>query len=77
MQELPKTDAWGHAYEYYVDSENPLAQTVMLIRSPGRDGKFSGSVYQVGSFEPGSFDEDIVWADGFFVRWPEAQAASQ
>lgn len=77
MQELPKTDAWGHAYEYYLDSENPLAERVMLIRSPGRDGTFSGSVYQGGPFEPGNFHEDIVWTDGFFVRWPEAQPAAQ
>jgi hypothetical protein len=22
------------------------------------------------SFEPAAYDEDIVWVDGFFVRWP-------
>ncbi len=77
IQAVPRTDGWGHAYEYYLDTENPVAERVMLIRSPGRDGKFSGSVYQIGPFEPGSFDEDIVWADGYFVRWPQAQPPAQ
>lgn len=70
LTSLPKTDGWGHAYEYYLNVANPLAPQVMAIRSPGRDGIASGSVYSVAKFAPDNFDEDIVWADGFFVRWP-------
>ncbi|HKV06643.1 MAG TPA: DUF2059 domain-containing protein [Thermoanaerobaculia bacterium] len=72
LQELPKTDGWGHPYEYYLNVKDPMAQQVMMIRSPGKDGKFSDGPYSVGAFEPADFDEDIVWADGFFVRWPQA-----
>ena len=43
----------------------------MSIRSPGRDGKYSATEYSVTPFDPVDFDEDIVWADGFFVRWPQ------
>jgi len=43
----------------------------MMIRSPGRDGVFSAADYDVSSFTPSDFDQDIVWADGFFIRWPE------
>ena len=28
-------------------------------------------MYSVTSFEPTDYDKDVVWADGFFVRWPQ------
>jgi len=71
MQTVPEKDGWGNPYEYYLNVENPLAVQVMGIRSPGRDGRFSADSYTVTSFDPSEFDEDIVWADGFFVRWPQ------
>jgi hypothetical protein len=74
LQRLPETDGWGHPYEYYLNTADPLAPQVMGIRSPGRDGKFSAFSYAVGAFDPNDFDEDIVWMDGFFVRWPQANA---
>ncbi|HEX4961683.1 MAG TPA: hypothetical protein VF173_12640 [Thermoanaerobaculia bacterium] len=70
---IPETDGWGHPYEYYLSVKNVLAREVMGIRSPGRDGRFSTTEYPLGSFAPNDFDEDIVWTDGFFVRWPEKQ----
>lgn len=51
-----------------------MAQQVMRIRSPGRDGRFSANDYTVSPFEPTNFDEDIVWTDGYFTRWPQAPA---
>jgi hypothetical protein len=71
LQEVPELDGWDSPYDFYLDVANPLAQRVMSIRSPGRDGAFSGTIYTVESFDPESFDEDIVWVDGFFVRWPQ------
>ena len=71
MQMIPETDGWGNPYEYYLNVANPLAEQVMGIRSPGRDGRFSADSYTVTSFDPSELDEDIVWADGFFVRWPQ------
>jgi uncharacterized protein len=71
MQTVPEKDGWGHPYEYYLNVEDPLAVHVMGIRSPGRDGRFSADSYTVTSFDPSEFDEDIVWVDGFFVRWPQ------
>ena len=50
---------------------NTLAQQVLGVRSPGRDGIFSDTDYSIIGFEQDDFDQDIVWADGFFVRWPE------
>jgi uncharacterized protein len=71
VHKVPATDGWGHPLEYYLNIENTAAPQVMGIRSPGRDGKFSAGRYTVSAFDPGDFDEDIVWADGFFVRWPQ------
>ena len=70
-QMVPETDGWGNPYEYYLNIANPMAEQVMGIRSPGRDGRFSADSYTVTSFDPSEFDEDVVWADGFFVRWPQ------
>jgi len=71
IHSIPETDGWGHPFEFYLNVADPLAQQVMGIRSPGRDGKFSATEYGVSSFNPSDFDEDIVWIDGFFVRWPQ------
>jgi hypothetical protein len=68
---IPEKDGWGHPYEYYLNVKNTLAQQVLGVRSPGRDGLFSDTDYSIRAFEPDDFDEDIVWTDGFFVRWPE------
>jgi len=73
LQVIPAADGWGHPYEYYLNDKNVLAPQVMSIRSAGRDGKFSTSIYSIGPFLPDNFDEDIVWSDGFFVRWPQKQ----
>jgi hypothetical protein len=72
LQSLPKTDGWGHPYEYSLNAADPLAREVMAIRSPGRDGTFAATEYAVSAFAPDDFDQDIVWVDGFFVRWPQA-----
>jgi hypothetical protein len=66
---LPKVDGWGHPYEYRLNVENPMAETVMSIRSPGRDGVFSSNVYKDLKYPPKDLDQDIVWADGFFADW--------
>lgn len=68
---IPETDGWGSPFEMRLNVENPLAKQVMSIRSPGRDGSFDGDSYEVTSFEPTAYDEDVVWADGFFVHWPQ------
>jgi cellulose biosynthesis protein BcsQ len=74
LSSVPTADGWEHPYEYRLNAENVLAKHVMSIRSPGRDGRFANSTYTVGSFDPNDYDQDIVWADGFFVRWPAPQA---
>jgi hypothetical protein len=69
---IPETDAWGNPYEVRLNTDNLMAKTVMSIRSPGRKGYYAGDVYKVEGFDPTDFDQDIVWTDGFFVRWPSS-----
>jgi hypothetical protein len=70
-ERLPRVDGWGHAMELCVRQEG--SGPVVGIRSPGRDGRFEGAAYEVGPFEPTDFDRDLVWLDGYFVRWPQRQ----
>lgn len=72
---IPEKDGWGHPYDFHLDTKNPDAVLVMGLRSAGRDGKFSGSIYEVGPFAPTDADQDIPWVDGYFVRWPQAEKA--
>ena len=70
IRALPQTDPWGHPYEYRL-SQDPEADEVMVVRSAGAHGAFSGNVYKVGGFPAGDASQDLVWKDGYFVRWPE------
>ena len=70
LQDIPTLDGWKHGYVYYMNTANPLAKQVLAIASGGRDGTV-GTSFSVTSFEPTDYDQDIVWADGFFVRWPQ------
>ena len=75
LQAVPVLDGWKHPFQYYVNFTNPLAKQVMAIRSLGRDNSAIGTSYSVTSFDPTDYDQDIVWADGFFVRWPQKSAS--
>ncbi len=68
---IPKKDGWGNDYELYLNLEDLMVYKMMAIRSPGRDGRFSRGPYKAGSFTPEDYDQDIVWVNGYFLRWPE------
>jgi hypothetical protein len=70
LEALPEVDGWNHPYDFRLNTANPLANQVLAVRSAGRDGAYSGNLYTPTNFDPESFDEDIVWADGFAVRRP-------
>ena len=75
IDQIPEKDGWGHPYEFYLVMKKPhMSPRAMAIRSPGRDGIYQCSkVYQKGDFPSDNFDEDLVWADGFYVRWAAKQ----
>ena len=76
INRVPERDAWGHSLEYFLRTDNVAASRVMLIRSPGLDGSFSGDDYTHSAFTTTDFDQDIVWADGIFIRWPAGTTTS-
>jgi prepilin-type N-terminal cleavage/methylation domain-containing protein len=71
LNAVPRIDGWKVAYEYYLNTADLTARQVMAIRSKGRDGTAEASSYTVTSFEPTDYNQDVIWADGFFVRWPQ------
>jgi len=66
---IPETDAWGNEYEYGSSAsfKDPIP---VGVRSPGAEGAFQSVEYTAGAFIATDFSQDIVWAGGFFVRWP-------
>ena len=69
LASIPRRDPWGGLYEYRLDPD-PEASHAMAARSAGRDGRFSNPTYEEASFPKIQIDEDLVWTDGYFVRWP-------
>jgi len=81
MSEIPSLDGWKHSFCYGYTG-NPLGAQVIAIGSAGRNGSGTGATdncgviqttVTIGSFTPTDYDQDIIWADGFFVRWPGGQ----
>jgi hypothetical protein len=72
VAELPRTDGWGHPFELCLWRPGYPRGHLMGIRSPGRDGRFEGTKYRAGRFDPADPDRDLVWMDGIFVTWPQA-----
>jgi len=71
MQEIPERDGWKTPFNFYLDPANPKAKQLMAIQSGGRDSSAPAATYSVTSFDPTDYDQDIVWTDGYFVRWPQ------
>jgi general secretion pathway protein G len=80
VNDVPEKDGWKHPFHYKLDIANPLARRVALVHSSGRDGTAGDTmptaVVTVGSFTPTDYDEDIIWGDGYFIRWPEKKTAA-
>lgn len=72
LQSIPELDGWKNVYYYRLKTgTNVLARNVMLIASGGRNGGTPSGTITVAAFDPTDYDQDIIWADGFFVRWPQ------
>jgi type II secretion system protein G len=69
LNALPPRDGWKRPMEFYLDLDSPQ-ESVMAVRSAGRDGSYETDVYAPGPFDATAYDRDVVWADGFFIRWP-------
>lgn len=74
---VPSHDGWARRFDYRW-SGDPSSATVIGIRSYGRDGSEgpngSGGQYRMGPFLASDYNQDIVWADGFFITYPNGAA---
>ena len=73
LPNVPQLDAWGSEIEYRLQLDDLDATKLMAIRSPGSDKIYSTDIYELGAFDPRIYTEDLVWADGTFVRWPQKE----
>lgn len=74
MQEVPEFDGWGTEMDF---AQNPTLSgaSVQSICSIGRPenppavADCTGS-WEVGPFVTTDYDQDIVWGDGYLIRYP-------
>ena len=80
MQDVPENDGWNHPYRYgFAGSDQLLSNQVIGIWSGGRDGSATAqpeSSYEIRAFPGTDFNQDLLWADGYWVRWPGSAAAT-
>jgi prepilin-type N-terminal cleavage/methylation domain-containing protein len=71
IEMIPQRDGWKTDYQYFLNTAQVLQPHVMAIGSGARDRNVLSGKYDAVSFDPTDYDQDILWADGFFVRWPQ------
>ena len=77
-EELPTFDGWKHPFNFALNTANPLADEVMAVFSGGKNSTTTVDTWPAsvepttsGPYDPITYDNDILWADGYFVVWPE------
>ena len=73
IQEVPDQRRLGQPLSTTAGAATCSAAQVIGICSEGRDGGDASGctgTYTMGPFNATKYDEDIVWADGFFIRYP-------
>jgi len=77
MQEVAQFDGWGYDLTFALAS-NFVQSSVVVVCSGGRDAGQAGITcnadHDVYPFPTTDYDQDIIWADGYFVRWPDKVA---
>lgn len=73
-QEVPQNDSWGAPYRFYQGAVAGGEVDTIMVCSTGGDLVFEECVLGSIPSEPfisTDFDHDIIWANGYFVSWPE------
>lgn len=73
---VPVLDGWGTGYEYGT-TDSAAAAIPVGIRSAGADSDFSGDEYIRGPYRHTDYSQDLVWAGGYFVKWPSGLGGAQ
>lgn len=69
LTEVPERDGWGRPFDVRL-FQGRRGELVMAVRSAGSDGRWEATSYTVGDFPVAETEHDLVWVDGYFVRWP-------
>lgn len=76
IQEVPQLDGWSHELGFAINWH--LTHTaVLMVCAPGQGGQYLlgpdciDGTWTVTPFMVTDYEQDIVWADGYYVRWPE------
>lgn len=78
MQEVPEIDGWNFAYQFAQHSD-VVRSSVLMMCSGGRGGVLGenaagvatcAATWTVAPFTSTDYDQDIAWADGYFLAWP-------
>lgn len=76
LQEVPQFDGWGYPLGFAVNWQLS-SSTVLMICAPSQGGDYmlgancNDDDWTLTPFLVTDYEQDIVWADGYFVRWPE------
>jgi prepilin-type N-terminal cleavage/methylation domain-containing protein len=73
-QSVPRLDGWKHPMRFGIGPN----QIKLFVCSPGRDGLFqqcNEDTIVVSPFLSTDYDQDIIWAEGYFLRYPDQLGA--
>ncbi len=75
-RKCPSSTAGTTSCRYAASLDALVSSSVMMICSGGRRWQLSPTTectsdWNVEPFVSTDYDQDIVWADGYFVRWPK------
>ncbi len=72
IQSVPEKDGWKTNYLHKSNTPEYGSPNLFMTQSYGADAtaQITGSVV-AEAFDPTDYNQDIIWADGFFVRWPQ------
>ena len=78
---VPRVDGWKRPLVYVCWASAPEVDGCDSYRlaSGGRDGAFEHDdleAYEQAGFEPSDYDQDLVYGEGWFIRFPEVPAPS-
>jgi general secretion pathway protein G len=72
-QTVPERDGWKNRYHYWLNTASQVSRNAVAVASGGQDGSCGCGTYASGAVDPTDYSQDLVWADGFFIRWPQKQ----
>ncbi len=77
IQTLEDTDAWGTLFTFYRAAsltsvmKTAAGTAAIAITGAGRGGSLTvSSPVTPTTFDPTDYSQDLVWADGIFIRYP-------